>query len=499
MQVNLLDPAHHALHAAVHGEEAFGDLGIDLLCDAMAGADPVMLEAVREVLAAPVTDPEVIRYRHAVLADCRAHPVPVRELYAIANRATAVKRWKVGPAHHADGKLLLALQPLTELVGFLRALRDACDRAGPLFDSPGFTDLMDSVAAELNDAYLDSVETQLAAMDFDYGVQISAGLGPGNRIADIVLHPPPRRRRFGFDRRSDNSFRVIEEPEVEFDPVMGLRGRTLSVIADVVNDAADHVQEFFLRLRSELAFYLGCVALYDRLSRAGLPLCLPTPHPAGTPRLRCAGLRDAAMSVGGGQEVVGNDIDAMDRSLIVVTGANSGGKSTLLRSIGAARVMMQAGMFVIADSFEADVRDGVFTHFVTDEDRTMSHGKLVDELARMSRAVDRMRPNSVLLCNESFSSTSERDAAKIIAPLVDALLGSGVAVILVTHLYEYAHQRYQFGNTTDLFLRADHLSDGTRTFRFAPAPPGPTSHANDVFERVFGRAPDEWPNCSVAD
>ncbi|MGW4741603.1 MutS-related protein [Nocardia xishanensis] len=494
MRVNLLQPADREVRTAANGDNTFGDLGIESLGAAMANGDTAILDAVRAVLAAPVTDPEVIRYRQAVLTDCRAHPAVVRELYRIATEATEVKRWKTGPAQHANGRLVLALQPLTELVTSLRRLRATCDRDGRAFRAAGLTDLMATVAAELDDEYLDTVEAQLAAMDFAYGVHIGAGLGAGNELAGIVLHEPVRRRRFGFDRRAGHAFRVIEEPEPEFDPVMRLRDRALSVIADVVDDATDHVQDFFRRLHTGLAFYLGCLTLHDRLSRAGAPLCLPTSHPAGTPRLRCTGLRDIALCLSSGQPVVGNDIYATGRSLIVVTGANSGGKSTLLRSVGAAQLMMQAGMFVVADGFEADVRDGVFTHFVTDEDRTMSHGKLVDELARMSHIVDRAGPNSLLLCNESFSSTSERDATRIAEPLIDGLAAAGVRVVFVTHLYEFADQRYRSAYPTDLFLRAGHHADGTRTFRFAPAPPEATSHAADVFRRVFDRAPGESPN-----
>ncbi|MEV4125029.1 DNA mismatch repair protein [Nocardia sp. NPDC049707] len=493
MQVNLLHPAHHDARPTANGDNTFTDLGLESLC-AEVSEDPVIRDAVRAALAAPTTEPEVIRYRHTVLADCQAHPGVVHELYRIATQATEVKRRKVGPLHRAGGKLLLALEPLTELITSLRQLRTTCDRSGHVFRAAGFTDLMATVAAELDDRYLDSLETQLAAMDFDYGVHISAGLGPGAALAGIVLHEPVRRRRFGFDRRTRHAFRVIDEPDPEFDPVAKLRDRAVATIADVVHDAADHVQDFFRRLRTELAFYLGCLALHDRLSRTGLPLCLPTPHPAGTPRLRCTGLRDITLCLTSDQVVVGNDIDAIDRSLIVVTGANSGGKSTLLRSIGAAQLMMQAGMYVVADSFEADVHNGVYTHFVTDEDRTLSHGKLVDELARMSRIIDRIGPNALLLCNESFSSTSEHDATRIAEPLIDALLTTGISVIFVTHLYEFAHHRHRAAHPSDLFLRAGHHPDSTRTFRFTPAPPEPTSHAADVFRQIFDRAPNEPAN-----
>ena len=74
--------------------------------------------------------------------------------------------------------------------------------------------------------------------------------------------------------------------------------------------------------------------------------------------------------------------------MIVITGANEGGKSTFLRSVGAAQLMMQAGMFVAAETFGANVRDGVFTHFNREEDATLTRGRLEEELARMSAIVE---------------------------------------------------------------------------------------------------------------
>ncbi len=486
MRVNLLWPTGHdpAPAPVTHGDAAFHDLGIDSLCAAMARDDPIALAAIHAVLAAPVTDPEVIRHRHAVQADCHAHPDAVRALHRIAVEAGQVKRWKVGPAHQANGKLLLALRPLTDLVALLRRLRAACDRDGHLFDSAGFTDLVATVAAELDDRYLDTLDAQLAAMDFDHGVHLSAGLDADNRVTDLVLHDPVHRRRFG--RRTGRTFRVIEEPDPEFDPLTRLRGRAIRVVADVVAEATDHVQDFFHTLRAELSFYLGCLALRERLERAGVPTCLPDPLPVG---LRCTGLRDPALCLTDPGPVTGNDLVAEAVTLLVVTGANSGGKTTILRALGAAHVMMQAGMFVLAERFESAVTAGVFTHFVTGEDRTLSHGKLVDELDRMSRTVDRLRPGALLMCNESFSATGERDATSIATPLIEALLAAGVRVVFVTHLYEYARARYLADHPGDLFLRAGHRPDGTRTYRFTPGPPESTSHAVDVYRRVFGRDP----------
>lgn len=73
---------------------------------------------------------------------------------------------------------------------------------------------------------------------------------------------------------------------------------------------------------------------------------LSDPTPTGAPQLCYCDLRDVGLCPTVSKPVVGNDIDAEAKSLIVITGANEGGKSTILRSLGAAQSMMQAGMFV---------------------------------------------------------------------------------------------------------------------------------------------------------
>jgi DNA mismatch repair ATPase MutS len=189
--------------------------------------------------------------------------------------------------------------------------------------------------------------------------------------------------------------------------------------------------------------------------------------------------------------VTGNDIDADGKTLIVITGANHGGKSTCLRSLGVAQMLMQAGMFVPATEFRANTRAGVFTHFKREEDETMTHGKFDEELARMSALLDSMTADALLLCNESFASTNEREGAAIAAEVVAALTDAGVQICYVTHMYALAADLHTRRDRTHLFLRAERREDGTRSFRILPAPPLPTSHGDDVYRTVFGADPEQ--------
>jgi DNA mismatch repair ATPase MutS len=148
--------------------------------------------------------------------------------------------------------------------------------------------------------------------------------------------------------------------------------------------------------------------------------------------------------------------------------------------------MMQSGMFVPAESFRANICDGLFSHYKREEDVTMESGKLDEELGRMSDIVDAIRPNSLILFNESFAATNEREGSEIARQIVSALLEKGIKVIFVTHLYELAHGFYTQNMDNALFLRAERQADGTRTFKLMAGAPLQTSYGEDLYQRVFG-------------
>ena len=240
-------------------------------------------------------------------------------------------------------------------------------------------------------------------------------------------------------------------------------------------------------LRTELAFYIGCLNLHKRLSNLHVPICFPTPDPLGPSPLSARGLCDASLALSAGRPVVANDLSADGKNAIVITGANTGGKSTFLRSLGLAQLMMQAGMFVAAQEFRAEVSAGIFTHYKREEDAAMESGKLDEELSRINAIVDRLRPGAMVLFNESFAATNEREGSEIARQITEALLDRGVRICFVTHLYEFARALYARKRASALFLRAERRPDGTRTFLITEGAPLQTSYGKDVFDRVFDR------------
>jgi hypothetical protein len=215
------------------------------------------------------------------------------------------------------------------------------------------------------------------------------------------------------------------------------------------------------------------------------PVTFPVPSAETRLELSCTDLRDACLVLRT-EGVVGNDVDADGKSLIAITCANSGGKSTFLRSAGLAQLMMQADLFVAAGSYRASVCTAVFTHFIREEDASMVSGRLDEELTRMSAIADQISPYCLMLFNESFAATNEREGSEIGRQVVRALLEARVRVLFVTHQFDFADSFYRAQDYPTLFLRAPRQSDGQRTFKLAVAEPLPTSYGVDLYFRIGG-------------
>jgi hypothetical protein len=484
------------LRTPVNEEALVQDLELTTLFDAMAGGDRFLLDVVRKVVLVGLTDPEAIVYRQQALADCLRHPDVVRGLYGFVVEAiegARKRRFGLYPGASPSTVLHGAVSMLEFLVATLRGLRQVADREAAGFTSPAFSRCFAMLQAELDDGYFAEVGDQLSYLKFRQGVPNSAELGPGNKGNRYVLRRArvrtgPLERLVEWRHAAGSSFEVDPRDDAGIQTLADITGQGLNAVANALAQSADHILGFLGALRTELGFYVGCLRLHDRLAEEGEATCFPTPAPPGAPVLRARSLYDVCLTLHVSGRVVGNDVDA-DRALVVVTGANQGGKSTFLRSLGLAQVMMQCGMFVGAESFEADVRDGVFTHYKREEDDTMQSGKLDEELRRMSAIVDAIGPGSLLLCNESFASTNEREGSEIARHVVSALLDHGVKVAFVTHLFDLADGLRRREADDAVFLRAERLPDGRRTFHVVPGDPLPTSHGRDLYERIIGDPP----------
>lgn len=473
------------------------DLELTTLFAAMGRGDKWLADVARKAVLASLSDVGVIQYRQDILKDCLAREAVVREVYDLAAGTLEAERknYLGSSLRYPNSILHRSVEVMQMLVAMLRRLKTIADRHAAAFESEGFKMLFAMLRRELNDEYLATVREHLGRLKFQGGVLISAQLGEGNKGACYVLrkeNPPqgswldrlfaaaPPAYSFQLAERDDSGARALSE----------LKDRGINLVANALAQSADHVLSFFAMLRTELAFYIGCLNLHEQLSMRGGPMCFPQVAGPDAHRQSAAGLYDAclALSVKGGV-IVANELEADGKDLVIVTGANQGGKSTFLRSVGLSQLMMQCGMFVPAERFRASVHERIFTHYKREEDAAMNSGKFDEELGRMSAIIDHVAPNSLVLFNESFAATNEREGSEIARQIVTALIERRIKVVFVTHQYEFAHGFHARNLPNALFLRAERQTDGARTFRIVEGQPLPTSFGKDLYERIFVDSP----------
>ena len=474
-----------------HAPALTQDLELNALFNTMANGDKFLFDVAQKAIFQALNDPDAVRYRQDILKDCLKNPSIIREIYRIPIEALENKRkqWLGLFGSTPWGILYGAVEMLEMFAILLRKLRQIADEYAGQFESEGFRRFFSMLKKELDDEYFASVEEHLRELKFRDGILLSASLGSGNEGTDYVLRKPGNpqgwMKRVFSQKSPVYSFRIPPRDDAGARAIENLKNRGINLVANALAQSSDHINSFFDLLRAELAFYIGCLNLSEQLSQLDEPIAFPQPLPVAERRHACAGLYDICLALTMKRKIVGNTLDADHKELVLITGANQGGKSTFLRSIGLAQLMLQAGLFVPAESFSANLCTGIFTHYKRKEDASMKSGKLDEELSRMSEIVDQITPNSLMLFNESFAATNEREGSEIARQIINALLERGIKVFFVTHLYDLAHSFYEQQMTNAIFLRAERKGGGKRTYKLFEGEPMQTSHGQDLYHKVF--------------
>lgn len=469
------------------------DLELNMLFNAMARGDKFLLKVAKKAVLSGLNDPGTILYRQNILKDCLINPSIVGDIYAIAVEAIEnKKKHYYGFYSRYPGSILSgAIEMLQMFEGLLKKLKDIAEKHAHKFESEGFTRFFAMIKKELDGAYFASVEGHLRALKFRGGTLLSAELGKGNEGTNYILRKPKEKKQ-GLVKRifarkpSVYTYSIHPRDEAGGRFLSDLKDRGINLVANALAQSADHIDSFFNLLRIELAFYIGCLNLHEQLDQMGEPVCFPLPVAPHERRHSFQGLYDLCLALTMKQKIVGNDVMADNKDLVMITGANQGGKSTFLRSIGLAQLMMQCGMFVPAESFCSNICNGLFTHYKREEDVTMKSGKLDEELSRMNDIANNITPHSMVLFNESFAATNEREGSEIARQITSALMEKKIKIFCVTHLYEFPQGLFLKKEENTLFLRAEREADGKRTFQLIEGGPLQTSYGEDVYNRIFG-------------
>jgi len=469
------------------------DLELKTLFDTMALGDEFLYEvAMKAIFSGLDNDVDTIIYRQNICKDCFKNPSIARDIYAIAVEAIESRKnnWFGIFTSYPSSILSGSIGMMEIYIGILKKLRAAADEHAGKFRSNGFTRFFEMIKMELSDEYFIEIQNHLTELKFRDGILISAELGKGSKGINHILRKLDVKRKNWFERIFAKkepwyTFSIHPRDESGVRALSELKNEGINLVANALAQSCDHILGFFNTLHTELAFYIGCLNLQEQLLQMNEPISFPIPLPVHERKQSFKGLYEVCLSLSMKRKIVSNDADADNKNPVIITGANQGGKSTFLRSIGVAQLMMQSGMFVSAESFTANICDAIFTHFKREEDATMKSGKFDEELSRMNDITDHIKPNSMILFNESFAATNEREGSEIARQIVTALVEKNIKVFFVTHMYELANGFYDTRRESTLFLRAERQTDEKRTFKVIEGEPLETSYGIDLYNKIF--------------
>jgi DNA mismatch repair protein MutS len=190
----------------------------------------------------------------------------------------------------------------------------------------------------------------------------------------------------------------------------------------------------------EVQFYLAYLDFIAPMKAAGLEFCYPGVSADDKETVAEAAFDLAlAAKLSPQSAVVTNDfrLSGPER-IFVITGPNHGGKTTFARMVGQLHYLASLGYPVPARRARLFLPDQVFTHFEREEDLATLHGKLEDELVRIRGVLSAATGRSLVVMNESFASTTLRDATFIGERVLDQLATLGLLGVYVTFVDELA-------------------------------------------------------------
>ena len=230
--------------------------------------------------------------------------------------------------------------------------------------------------------------------------------------------------------------------------------------------------------------------MLKRLKEKHCPLCFPELAPAADKTYCAYGLYNPAVALKIEGEVVPNDLVFDENATIyVLSGPNRGGKSVITCALGISQAMLQLGMFVPAQSAVMSPVDGIFTHFPTGADDTIDKGRLGEECARLDAIISSVTDESLVLLDESLSSTGSFEASYIAAEVLGGFALIGCRVLFSTHLHELAamiddiNARTAKNGGVKIDTLVAGIEEGKRSFKIPRAKPDGKSYARDIAEK----------------
>jgi DNA mismatch repair protein MutS len=479
-------------------------------------------------------DPEVIAYRQAVLEDLLANP-------ALAERFTSLLPIidSLVESSHPLEREMPWLHEVVWRVGELQNIIDCFEGMGEILrsverniHSEGLRSLQEEIRQVQNDPKYQNLVKELPGLlsklrgnaSITIGVNLDAGLRPIQATLLSVNEKPFTdqsllKRLFGVrtDREGIAPLhsvpRKVEGPyNSPIDPMMvplfadlaNVLEKTAIPIADQLKQYASLHGQLFTNLRKGLIFYLGAIRFIQRFQKLGLDVCRPEIASAAERRCEVKDSYNVHLLLkylntdgGIGAAIIRNDISmGPEGHILILTGPNRGGKTTYMQGVAVVHILAQLGCYVPGKQAIISPLDHLFTHFPLEEKPELDAGRFGEEAIRLGKIFEQVTRHSLVLLNETLSSTSFSESLYLAQDLVRILRRIGARAIYATHLHELANRVDELndsvpGDSKIISVVSSPIepdvqandSDVSRSYKLETRPPLGQSYAREIAAR----------------
>ena len=492
---SLLYPAEQAEYKTL-SQTTMHDLGLDQICKKLSAKEAEQ-NYILNVMARMYADPVVTQYRCDIFEDVLQNKKMRDDMMEILGRISFLKDYGGFKREYDDSAsiwdLLHRLDEINDYIKCVDALHTCL--ADPQLHSAGFLGLRDyeHIAAK------DRINADTAwKKDFKFQ--------PFDVNAEGALHTPLQKAMGAGATVADAMVGIVSIPEG--DQAKDVTRYTDRIVNHMVSHMVKRAKEVLNKYVSvtitdmtdlipEMMYYIRWAEYMKKLQDKGFSFAKAVVSQASDQEadryeMRARGIYNLKLAVFETEEsgnIVTNDLD-FDKlhRVYVLTGANRGGKTTITQAIGQLFVLAQGGIYIPGSGFTFSPTDCIYTHFPADEDKTLDLGRLGEECKRFKEIYENADSRSLLLLNESFSTTSFEEGYYIAKDCIRAILCKGMRTIYNTHMHKLAfdiarineEQGQAEGRAFSLIV---HAKDAKRSYQIEVAPPEGKSYASQIAQK----------------
>lgn len=497
-------------------EETLDDLAINEIIETITIREEEQL-VIKGILAEIPQDIEDIRYRHEIMADMLGNDLLTKSLDECLDQIRVLRFYagRMKTSHSDDSTLFGLLEDMRELGVYVSAVENiaSCLDEADL-KSAGLIALRDSLREITEQEEFKAIKSDVEKLVRDLSnvrsVMVGINLTPDLNIDEIVdvefndyYFKPSFKARFmemalgmgimantGSSGNSAgmgvNPLSQIRDPDqllVQLAPIMNKKLKNYYHLLKRTLTKHMNIDGYFITdILDGLTFYVRMAKFAARIQELGGDICKPEINDSGEFRLK--DFYNLRLAIRGEEEIVLNDFEFTPKEkLFILTGPNRGGKTILEQGIGLSALMASVGSFVAAKECSGTPFGNILTHFPQDENLTINYGRLGEEAIRTKEIARVADDRTLILFNETYSTTSNADGLYLSKDLMHVLKEKGSAVIFNTHIHELASEideMNKWDGESDIVSIIMEIIDEENTFHVKRSKPDKNSHARNV-------------------